>query len=83
MPIMTDLLLGASFLKAVPSWISHKVKARIIPTIEESIFDRTKNTLVTYTRNVSWRNFTKMEEKCYYTLEVSESFRPADVICLF
>jgi hypothetical protein len=63
--------LGASFLKAIPSWISQKATARIIPTIEESIFDRAKNTLITYTRNVSWRNIAKMEEKCFYVPEVS------------
>jgi len=60
---------GASFLKAMPSWISQKAAARIIPTIEESIFDRTKNTLITYTRNVAWRNIAKMDEKCSYVPE--------------
>ncbi|KAI6183685.1 PRELI/MSF1 domain-containing protein [Aphelenchoides bicaudatus] len=60
---------GASMAKDIPSWISQRLPSRIVPTIEESVFDRAKNTLVTYTRNVSWRNIAKMDEKCVFTPE--------------
>ncbi|KAI6182431.1 PRELI domain-containing protein 1, mitochondrial [Aphelenchoides bicaudatus] len=59
---------AAHTLKDMPSWISKKLP-QIAPTVEESVFDRNKNTLVTYTRNVSWRNVAKMDEKCIFTPE--------------
>ncbi|TMS34259.1 hypothetical protein L596_001887 [Steinernema carpocapsae] len=57
---------GASFLKSAPSWMSRLINIQVIPTIEESIFNRVSGTLTTYTRNVSCRELFHMEEKCFY-----------------
>ncbi|KAK0394904.1 hypothetical protein QR680_001001 [Steinernema hermaphroditum] len=57
---------GASFLKSAPQWMSRLVNIKVIPTIEESVYDRLTGTLTTYTRNVSCRNLFHMEEKCLY-----------------
>ncbi|KAE9551074.1 hypothetical protein FO519_005711 [Halicephalobus sp. NKZ332] len=58
---------GASFLKSVPKWMSTMTSIQIVPTVEESIYDRRNNTLVTYTRNVAHTNLFHMDEKNVYT----------------
>uniref|UniRef100_A0A7E4W0M2 PRELI/MSF1 domain-containing protein n=1 Tax=Panagrellus redivivus TaxID=6233 RepID=A0A7E4W0M2_PANRE len=57
---------GASFLKSVPSWMSRLTSIRTVPTLEESIYDRKTETLVTYTRNVSFVDLFAMDEKSVY-----------------
>uniref|UniRef100_A0A0N5AGE3 PRELI/MSF1 domain-containing protein n=1 Tax=Syphacia muris TaxID=451379 RepID=A0A0N5AGE3_9BILA len=63
---------GASFLKAAPKWVSKHAKVQIMPTIEESVFDRVTRRLTTYTRNVAWASIFRMHERCVYL--------PAEVI---
>uniref|UniRef100_A0AC34PXE0 PRELI/MSF1 domain-containing protein n=1 Tax=Panagrolaimus sp. JU765 TaxID=591449 RepID=A0AC34PXE0_9BILA len=60
---------GASFLKSVPKWMSTLTSIRVVPTLEESIYDRRTNSLVTYTRNVSHCNLFQMHEKSIYEFE--------------
>ncbi|VDN26684.1 unnamed protein product [Gongylonema pulchrum] len=55
-----------TFLKAVPRWMTRLVDVRIVPTVEESIFDRSKRLLVTYTRNVTMMSKVKIHERCVY-----------------
>uniref|UniRef100_A0AC34F844 PRELI/MSF1 domain-containing protein n=1 Tax=Panagrolaimus sp. ES5 TaxID=591445 RepID=A0AC34F844_9BILA len=57
---------GASFLKSVPNWMSRLNTIQIVPTLEESIYDRKSNTLVTYTRNISHIELFNMDEKSVY-----------------
>lgn len=42
-----------------------------VPTLEESIYDRRTNTLITYTRNVSFTEMFHMDEKSVYREVVS------------
>ena len=42
-----------------------------VPTLEESLYDRKTNTLVTYTRNVSFVDLFHMDEKSFYREAVS------------
>ncbi|VDO58535.1 unnamed protein product, partial [Onchocerca flexuosa] len=55
-----------TFLKAVPRWMSCLTNVRVVPTIEESIFDRSKRSLVTYTRNITMLSICKIHERCVY-----------------
>ncbi|MFH4974700.1 hypothetical protein AB6A40_001409 [Gnathostoma spinigerum] len=57
---------GATFLKAAPKWMKNLTNVQVVPTIEESIYDRKKKTLVTYTRNISWTSVFHMDERCVY-----------------
>jgi hypothetical protein len=57
---------GASFLKSVPNWMSRLNTIQIVPTLEESIYDRNSGTLVTYTRNISHTEMFNMDEKSVY-----------------
>ncbi|KAI6228619.1 PRELI domain-containing protein 1, mitochondrial [Aphelenchoides fujianensis] len=57
---------SATFLNSIPKWMSRLASVQYVPTIEESIFDRRKNTLVSYTRNIAWRTTLKLDEKCTY-----------------
>ncbi|VDN03916.1 unnamed protein product [Thelazia callipaeda] len=56
----------ATFMKAVPKWMSRLTSVRVVPTIEESIFDRRKRSLVTYTRNIIMMSTCKIHERCIY-----------------
>ncbi|VDM48062.1 unnamed protein product [Toxocara canis] len=38
----------------------------IVPTLEESVYDRSTRTLTTYTRNISWTSLFHMHERCVY-----------------
>ncbi|VDK83484.1 unnamed protein product [Litomosoides sigmodontis] len=55
-----------TFLKAVPKWMSRLTNIRVVPTVEESIFDRSKRSLVTYTRNITMLSTCKIHERCVY-----------------
>ncbi|EFO20062.2 hypothetical protein LOAG_08426 [Loa loa] len=55
-----------TFLKTVPRWMSRLTNVRVVPTIEESIFDRGRRTLVTYTRNITMLSICKIHERCIY-----------------
>ncbi|KAL3995615.1 PRELI-like family protein [Acanthocheilonema viteae] len=55
-----------TFLKAVPKWMSRLTNVRVVPTVEESIFDRSKRSLVTYTRNITLLSACKIHERCVY-----------------
>uniref|UniRef100_A0A0R3RY85 PRELI/MSF1 domain-containing protein n=1 Tax=Elaeophora elaphi TaxID=1147741 RepID=A0A0R3RY85_9BILA len=55
-----------TFLKAVPRWMSRLTNVRVVPTVEESIFDRSKRSLVTYTRNITMLSTCKIHERCVY-----------------
>uniref|UniRef100_A0A914XYH9 PRELI/MSF1 domain-containing protein n=1 Tax=Panagrolaimus superbus TaxID=310955 RepID=A0A914XYH9_9BILA len=57
---------GASFLKSVPNWMSRLNTIQIVPTLEESIYDRKTNTLITYTRNIAHAELFNMDEKSVY-----------------
>uniref|UniRef100_A0A0K0EKR4 PRELI/MSF1 domain-containing protein n=2 Tax=Strongyloides stercoralis TaxID=6248 RepID=A0A0K0EKR4_STRER len=58
---------GSSFLKIIPSWLSSLNSIKIMPVIEESIYDRDSKTLKTYTRNVAHRDKFLIEERCVYS----------------
>uniref|UniRef100_A0A8R1TIP7 PRELI/MSF1 domain-containing protein n=1 Tax=Onchocerca volvulus TaxID=6282 RepID=A0A8R1TIP7_ONCVO len=55
-----------TFLKTLPRWMSRLTNVRVVPTIEESIFDRSKRCLVTYTRNITMLSICKIHERCVY-----------------
>lgn len=57
---------GSSILKRVPRWISRMTDIRVVPVIEESVYDRVSKKLVTYTRNVSHRSLFELHERCVY-----------------
>ncbi|CAJ0951473.1 unnamed protein product, partial [Mesorhabditis belari] len=57
---------GSSILKHVPRWLSRMTDIRIVPVIEESIYDKTTRTLTTYTRNVSHMELFHLHEKVHY-----------------
>ncbi|CEF66407.1 Protein preli-like [Strongyloides ratti] len=58
---------GSSFLKYVPSWLCSLNSIKVMPVIEESIFDKDNKTLKTYTRNVAHRKNFMIEERCVYS----------------
>lgn len=60
------LFLGASFLKTVPKWLAKYVAMQFMPTLEESIYNRNSKSLITYTRNISWKKVLYMNEHCFY-----------------
>ncbi|VDN52147.1 unnamed protein product [Dracunculus medinensis] len=65
---------GASFLKAAPRWLTKLNNIQVIvPTLEESIFDRKTRSLTTYTRNISWVSFFNIHEKCIYRPVIFDS----------
>ena len=53
-------------MSKVPSALRRLVPFRIVPTIEESIFDREHSTLRTYTRNATHLNWFSLDERCIY-----------------
>ncbi|EGT52918.1 hypothetical protein CAEBREN_01644 [Caenorhabditis brenneri] len=57
---------GSSILKRVPRWISRMTDIRVVPVIEESVYDRVSKKLVTYTRNVSHLSLFELHERCVY-----------------
>ncbi|VDN87197.1 unnamed protein product [Brugia pahangi] len=46
--------------------MSRLTNVRVVPTVEESIFDRSKRSLVTYTRNITLLSTCKIHERCVY-----------------
>ncbi|CAI5440974.1 unnamed protein product [Caenorhabditis angaria] len=57
---------GSSILKRVPRWISRMTDIRVVPVIEESIYDKATKRLTTYTRNVSHLSLFQLHERCIY-----------------
>uniref|UniRef100_A0A0M3I0R3 PRELI/MSF1 domain-containing protein n=2 Tax=Ascaris TaxID=6251 RepID=A0A0M3I0R3_ASCLU len=57
---------GATFLKAAPRWMTRLTSIQVMPTLEESIYDRATRTLTTYTRNISCTSLFNMHERCVY-----------------
>ncbi|KAM3718194.1 Sorting nexin-14 [Dirofilaria immitis] len=77
-----------TFLKAVPKWMSRLTNARVVPTVEESIFDRRKRSLVTYTRNITMLSTCKIHERCVFCIRmkypsVSLSWKHEETLQLF
>uniref|UniRef100_A0A0N5BW78 PRELI/MSF1 domain-containing protein n=1 Tax=Strongyloides papillosus TaxID=174720 RepID=A0A0N5BW78_STREA len=63
---------GSKYLKMIPFGMSSLRSLKIVPCIEESIYDRDSKTLKTYTRNVSYNDKFMMEERCVYSPSVDE-----------
>ncbi|VDK53645.1 unnamed protein product [Anisakis simplex] len=57
---------GATFMKSVPRWMSKLANIQVVPTLEESIYDRETRTLTTYTRNISCISMVNVHERCVY-----------------
>uniref|UniRef100_A0A914S308 PRELI/MSF1 domain-containing protein n=1 Tax=Parascaris equorum TaxID=6256 RepID=A0A914S308_PAREQ len=57
---------GATFLKAAPRWMTRLTSIQVMPTLEESVYDRATRTLTTYTRNISCTSLFNMHERCVY-----------------
>ncbi|KHN88858.1 PRELI domain-containing protein 1, mitochondrial [Toxocara canis] len=57
---------GATFMKSAPRWMARLTNIQIVPTLEESVYDRSTRTLTTYTRNISWTSLFHMHERCVY-----------------
>uniref|UniRef100_A0A0N4ZU52 PRELI/MSF1 domain-containing protein n=1 Tax=Parastrongyloides trichosuri TaxID=131310 RepID=A0A0N4ZU52_PARTI len=70
---------GSSFLKMVPSWMTSLNSIKIMPVIEESIYDRKTKKLTTYTRNVAHREQFLVEERCVYTPTIGQARTSTDL----
>ncbi|CAJ0585854.1 unnamed protein product, partial [Mesorhabditis spiculigera] len=57
---------GSSILKRVPKWLSRMTEIRVVPVIEESLYDKRTQTLTTYTRNVAHLELFYLHERVVY-----------------
>ncbi|PAV88573.1 hypothetical protein WR25_14578 [Diploscapter pachys] len=67
---------GSSILKRIPRWVSRLTEIRIVPVVEESIYDRATRSLTTYTRNVSHNELFALHERCVYKNTSTDSTHP-------